>query len=53
MEVTLRFQIEADWEIFYREIKRQLFQNGFEEKYGILENIGSGRTSEVYKIIEK
>jgi len=49
----LRFSIGADWEIFFREIRRQLFQNGFEEKYSILENIGSGKTSEVYKIIEK
>ena len=45
MRIVLKNQ--KDFDQFYREIKRSLFQTNFDKKYEIIGELGSGKTGKV------
>jgi hypothetical protein len=44
------FKNKKEFEMFYHEIKRSLFQLDFDEKYETIGIIGSGKTGQVFKV---
>ncbi len=47
------FQRKEDFELFYSEIKKCLFQTNFEDKFEVIQKIGSGKTSLVFEIKDR
>jgi hypothetical protein len=44
------FKNKKEFEMFYHEIKRSLFQLNFDDKYETIGIIGSGKTGQVFKV---